>query len=97
MGSKYFFVLIISEYQALLERFATRYMRNKQMAYSVVKEVFEELYDQGLLVAGPELRSLLKVKTISTWQKIDASIARAEKALEHTFLSDDKPNDCSHD
>lgn len=79
------YVYLIAQYHALLERFAYRYMYSKHMAYAVVKETFESLYEQGKLVPGPELRNLLKTTAIRCGQEIDAALARAEDALANSF------------
>lgn len=81
------FVHIIGHYHKLLERYAHRYMKNKHMAYSVVKEVFESLYEQGRLTNTPQLRRDLKDTARKLWQEIDDTLARAEKALANNPLT----------
>lgn len=75
------YTAIIAKYHALLERYARRFMLNKPMAYTVVKETLEKLYAQGRLIEGPQLRGSLKETMKECWEEIDASLARAEAAL----------------
>ncbi len=81
------FVLIIGQYHQILERYARRYMVNKHMACSVVKEVFESMYAQGALTPSPQLRQLLKDNARRIWQEIDLGLERAEKALANHLLN----------
>lgn len=76
---------IIVQYHALLLRYAARLLHNKHLASSVVKEVFESLYEQNKLIPELQLRSLLKTTTGSLCQSVDQSIARAEEALAFIF------------
>ncbi len=76
---------IIAKYHVLLERYARRFMVNKHMAYTAVKESFEKLYAQGKLVEGPQLRQALQTTIRHCWQEIDSALARAAIVLDNDF------------
>lgn len=57
---------IIIQYDPVLCRYAQLLLKpNKTRVVDIVKWVFEEIYDEGMLYPGPHLRPLLIEKTKS--------------------------------
>lgn len=85
-------ITIIKRYDPLLQRYAARLLTQPGLAAIVVTEIWEELYDQGKLVPGPQLRLELKKATEHKCEAYNKAYAVYEKSLHTHQLQNEKPN-----
>lgn len=72
---------LLKQYYPLMERYCRRYMLYNHLAFDVVKEAFENLYEEGKLVATPGLRAVLQQTTKAIWMERDRRYSEKEAWL----------------